>query len=153
MTAELWLFDPKPVSQFSTGIYSNMKLDETGRWRSPYGGQTLEDLISESKVSPEAVLIPWEEAEAKSLDLARQKLCKGPQRITEQRWWELLEVLYPARWEHLPDGEVFMMPECITSYLYTFGVRVGSDYFAITEDCRIKTADLIQQCKDCMEAE
>ena len=141
---ELFLFDPS--GKWSNGIYANMRLDSTGRWRTAFGGQTLEDLIQAQKVSPEAVLLPWEEAEARSLDLARQRLCKGPQRISRERWWELLEVLYPARWQRTSEFEVFMVPECITIDLYTFGVRINEDYFCITESCNIDTSDLVQQC-------
>lgn len=149
MTTELFLFDPN--AKRSNGIYSSMHLDSTGRWRSAFGGQTLEDLIKGQRVSPEAVLLPWEEVERRSLELARQRLCKGPQRITEARWWELLEVLYPARWEQTPEAEVFMVPECVTIDLYTFGVRINEDYFSIIESCDIATSELIQQCKACME--
>jgi hypothetical protein len=143
MTTELFLFDPN--SKWS-GIYSNMHLDNTGRWRTAFGGETLEELIAESKVSPEAVLLPWREAEARSSELARQRLCKGPQRVSRERWWELLEVLYPARWEATSEFEVFMVPECIAADLYTFGVRINEDYFCITESCNIDTSDLVQQC-------
>jgi hypothetical protein len=147
MRTELFVFDPN--SKWSNGIYTNMYLDAEGQFRCTYGHQTLEELIAESKVSPEAVLLPWKEAEARSLELARQRLCKGPQRISRERWWELLEMLYPARWEATSNSEVFMVPECITIDLYTFGVRINEDYFSITESCEIATSDLVQQCKAC----
>jgi|688.fasta_scaffold165800_5 hypothetical protein len=150
--ASLYVFDPEPVKEYSMGIYTQMKpsVGNPEVYVCIYTGQTLEALVSEGKVSPEAFLCPLEEAAAKSRDLARQRLCKGPQRVTRERWWELLEVLFPARWENTPEGEIFMVPECITSCLYTFGVRIGEDYFSITEDCDIEAAKLIAMCKEAM---
>lgn len=112
----------------------------------------MEELKAQGKVSPEAFVCPWEEASAHSRDLARSRHCHGPQRVTRERWWELLEVLYPARWEMQVGGnkehEVFMMPECITSSLYTFGVRIGEAYFTINEDYDVSASRLIELCKE-----
>jgi hypothetical protein len=150
----LYVFDPKPVTPYSTGIHTQMKpVVSAGNpevYVCIFTGQTLEALISEGKVSPEAFLCPLEGAVGRSRDLARQRLCKGPQRVTRERWWDMLEVMFPARWENTPEGEVFMMPECITSSLYTFGVRIGEDCFSITEDCSIEASRLIAMCKEVM---
>ena len=108
----------------------------------------MEELKAGGKVSPEAFLCPWEEALRLSNDLARQKECNGPSRVTKERWWELLEVLFPARWEQLEGAEIFMMPECITSTLYTFGVRIGEDYFSINEDQDIPAEKLVAMCRE-----
>lgn len=149
---ETCIFDPKPKAH-STGIYTFMVPGPTqGELVCQFGGETLEELKAQGKVSPEAFLCPWEEASAHSRDLARERLCKGPQRVTEQRWWELLELLFPARWEQQVGGnsdhEVFMVPECITSTLYTFGVRIGEEYFTITEDYDIPASKLIEACME-----
>lgn len=141
------IFDPN--LKHGTGVYSFMKPDRTPEVLvCMYGGQTLEELKAEGKVSPEAFLCPWEEAYRLSCSLARQTYCKGPSRVTEERWWELLEVLFPARWEHFEGSEIFMMPECITSSLYTFGVRIGEDYFSINEDQDIPAKRLVEMCKE-----
>lgn len=113
----------------------------------------MEELKAEGKVSPEAFLCPWEEAFRLSNDLARQKECNGPSRVTKERWWELLEVLFPARWEQLEGAEIFMMPECITSTLYTFGVRIGEDYFSINEDQDIPAERLVAMCREVASSE
>jgi hypothetical protein len=141
------IFDPN--SKYGTGIYSFAKPDRTPEVLvCMYGGQTLEELKAEGKVSPEAFICPWEEAYRLSNDLARQRYCEGPSRVTEERWWELLEVLFPARWEHFEGAEIFMMPECITGSLYTFGVRIGEDYFSINEDQDIPAAKLVEMCRE-----
>ena len=144
---ETCIFDPN--SKYGTGVYSFMKLDRTPEVLvCAYGGETLDELKAEGKVSPEAFLCPWEEALRLSNDLARQKECNGPSRVTKERWWELLEVLFPARWEQLEGAEIFMMPECITSTLYTFGVRIGEDYFSINEDQDIPAEKLVAMCRE-----
>lgn len=148
---ETCIFDP--LTKIGTGIYSFMVPGPTPDVLvCQFGGETLEELKAQGKVSPEAFVCPWEEAEARSRDLARSRLCRGPERVTRERWWDMLEVLYPARWEMQVGGneehEVFMMPECITSTLYAFGVRIGEDYFAINEDCDIAASRLIELCKE-----
>ena len=143
---ETCIFDPN--SKYGIGIYSFVKPDRTPEVMvCIYGGETLDELKSRGKVSPEAFVCSWEEASRLSDNLARQKYCKGPSRVTKERWWDMLEVLYPARWEHLEGSEVFMMPECITSTFYTFGVRIGEDYFSITEDRNIPAAQLVEMCR------
>lgn len=145
---ETCIFDPG--AKIGTGIYSFMvQPPGGGPLVCSFGGETLEQLQQEGKVSPLALLCPWEEAEARSRDLARSRYCSGPQRVSREQWWELLEILFPARWEQLDgDCEVFMMPECITSDLYTFGVRIGEDYFSITESCGKTSRELIALCRE-----
>ena len=146
---ETCIFDPS--SKYGTGIYSFMRpaLDRTPEVLvCQYGGETLDELKSQGKVSPEAFVCPWEEALRLTNDLARQRYCKGPSRVTKERWWELLEVLYPERWEHLEGAEIFMMPECLTGNLYLFGVRIGEDYFSVNEDCNIPAERLVAMCRE-----
>ena len=144
---ETCIFDPN--SKYGTGIYSFMKLDRTPEVLvCQYGGETLDELKAQGKVSPEAFVCPWEEASRLTNDLARQRYCKGPSRVTKERWWELLEVLYPERWEHLEGAEIFMMPECLTGSLYLFGVRIGEDYFSVNEDCNIPAERLVAMCRE-----
>ncbi len=144
---EICIFDPKP--RCGVGIYSFMVPGPNPDVLvCRYGGETLDELKSQGKVSPEAFECPWEEASRLANDLARQRYCKGPSRVTKERWWELLEVLFPARWEQLEGAEIFMMPECITSTLYTFGVRIGEDYFTINEDQDIPAEKLVAMCRE-----
>lgn len=143
---EICIFDPS--SKYGNGIYSFMVPgSDSGVLVCEFGGETMEELKSQGRVSPEAFLCPWEEAEAHSLGLARQRYCKGPERVSRERWWELLEVMPPARWRSLPGGEIFMVAEPIASDLYRFGVRIGEEYFSIVEDCDIEDSRLIDLCK------
>lgn len=148
MTAsEVCCFDPK--SKYSTGIYSFMVPGpDPDVLVCQFGKQTLDELKSQGLVSPEAFLCPWEEAQRLSQGFARQRYCTGPSRVTRERWQDMLEVMFPARWDQLAGGEIFMVPECITGNLYTFGVRIGGDYFLINEDCTISGRRLIELCRE-----
>lgn len=143
---ERCIFDPN--SKYGIGIYGFVVPSPKPEVLvCMYGGETLDELKAKGAVSPEAFVCPWEEASRLSDNLARQRYCKGPSRVTKERWWDMLEVLYPARWEHLAGSEVFMMPECITGTFYTFGVRIGEDYFSITEDRNTPAAKLVEMCR------
>lgn len=144
--SEICIFDPKSSG---TGIYSFMRPGPNPEVLvCQFGGETLEELKAMGRVSPEAFLCPWEEAETRSRGLARERHCKGPERVSCARWWEMLEVLFPGRWEHLGDCEVFMVPEMITSNIYCFGVRIRQDYFLVNEDVGIASSKLIEMCKE-----
>jgi len=148
---ETCIFDPNSEG---TGVYSFMKLDRTPEVLvCQYGGETLDELKAQGKVSPEAFVCSWEEAYPLSEELVRQRYCKGPSRVTKERWWDLLEVLYPERWEHLEGAEIFMMPECISGNLYMFGVRIGEDYFSVNESCSIPAAKLVEMCREFASSE
>lgn len=143
---EICIFDPS--SKYGNGIYSFMVPgSNSGALVCEFGGETMEELKSQGRVSPEAFLCPWKEAEAHSLGLARQRYCKGPEKVSRERWWELLEVMPPARWRLLAGGEIFMVPEPIASDLYRFGVRIGEEHFSIVEDRDIEDNRLIDLCK------
>ena len=51
-----------------------------------------------------------------------------PRRIDRSRFWELLEVMYPAQWKHEgEDFECFAVSEPQTGDLHTWCIRVGSE--------------------------
>ena len=52
-----------------------------------------------------------------------------PKEITRARFWELLEAMYPADWQHRKNSESFRMTECQIGDLYTWCARVGDRYY------------------------
>jgi hypothetical protein len=48
-----------------------------------------------------------------------------PARVSEQRFWDMLEVLPPADWTHGKAFECFRVIEAQTADLYTWLVRIG----------------------------
>lgn len=148
--ATCYLFDPEQGY-----IYAAMKLRSTlepqhvgpDEWVTVGDKLTIESLQAAGTVSKAAVRCSLDEACTLANEAARRRYCSGPERVTRERWWELFEVLPPERWETCPqDCEVFMMPECISGRIYTFGVRMGDNYLTINEDCSIKTLDLLVIC-------
>ena len=143
--------DPATISQcvFDPGtssIATTMRLRSTldpqyvgpDEWICVYGRKTLQEMIDAREVSPAAVMVSFDEAMKLHDEAMRKIYCTGPKEISKERWWELLEVLPPERWERIGDAEIFMMPECIASTIYTFGVRIRERYFSINE-CRFKS--------------
>ena len=49
-----------------------------------------------------------------------------PHRVTEQRFWEMLEVLPPDDWTRGDTFECFRVIEAQTADLYTWMVRLGA---------------------------
>lgn len=79
---------------------------------------------------------------------ARSRLCRGPQKVSKARWFELLEVLFPARWETRENCEVFTVPELHAGNIYLHGVRIDDNYFTINEDYDVSVEDLIRVCRE-----
>lgn len=77
-----------------------------------------------------------------------------PSVIDRDRFWELLEVLPPCRWERYQDFEAFYVSECITGNLYTFCVRIGNgqnaQYFEIVAESNINYTTLRQLCLEAL---
>lgn len=120
---------------------------------STYSKKTLQQLKDEGTVSSEAEMLRIDDAARKVHEYARNIFCKGPKEITRRRWYELLEVLPPEGWFRDGDSETFMVPECITSCLYCYGIRIGSRYFEMVEDVDVDRNKLIVACKQLNPAE
>ena len=60
----------------------------------------------------------------------------GPEEITEQRFWDMLEVLPPVTWHTTSDGESFKMCERTAGAITGIYVRIGKRYFTFSDDIR-----------------
>lgn len=64
------------------------------------------------------------------LKLERASLLKPAVKITEEKWWEMLEILPPLLWESGPAVEYFAMSEFWTgNYTQMYG-RHGDEYIS-----------------------
>jgi hypothetical protein len=115
--------------------------------RSAWGGQTLKELIADGSVSPESRIVPHEEGIALQEAADRERYCTGPEQITEERFHELLNILFPERWTRNERNESFRISEPLTGRLYTWVVRIGSDFYRLNEDGDISHQMLLRQCK------
>lgn len=120
--------------------------DPAGPLVSAWGCETLPELVALGRVSPEAQILPQDEALALSDAADRQRLCKGPQPIDAERFDELLNVLPPQRWVRGVAAESFRISEAITGDLYTFCVRLDDRYFSITESGSTTHDELVRIC-------
>lgn len=66
--------------------------------------------------------------------------------VTQDRFWYLLEVLYPENWHRSEYFECFMVSECITSDLHTWCARLDdageSRYFELVTTCKSTPDDI-----------
>ena len=54
-----------------------------------------------------------------------------PVQVTEQRFWEMLEVLPPCKWTRLQGSESFFVSEAETMNLHTWLARIGQNYYEL----------------------
>ena len=55
----------------------------------------------------------------------------APVEVTEQRFWEMLEVLPPCKWTRLRGSESFFVSEAETENLHTWLARIGDNYYEL----------------------
>jgi hypothetical protein len=108
----------------------------------------LEDMKLREEVSQEAFTCQLDEAMNLIQKGVRSRLCQGPQKVSKARWFELLEVLFPARRETCENCEVFTVPELHAGNVYLHGVRIDDNYFIINEDYDVSAEDLIRACRE-----
>ena len=132
------VFDPK------TGrIYSF--LNEEGRCI--FDKKTVEELQANGRISTDAVVLPFIEAEAMAAQATRAKYCTGAQKVTAERAEEALNVLPPFRWRATQGMEAFAVGEPVTDRLLSWFVRLGSQWFELIEDRAISFDDLVAVVK------
>lgn len=54
-----------------------------------------------------------------------------PVEVTEQRFWDILEVLPPCKWTRLRGSESFFISEAETMHLHTWLARIGGSYYEL----------------------
>jgi len=98
-------------------------------------GLTLEQYQEQN--NKEYDLLTWEEFE-KKVTTYEQTLKTKPKRITKARYWEMLEVLPPSRF----DGNVFHICERLTGNLVAWFFSKNEKYYEFTEEADISETDL-----------
>ena len=106
----------------------------TDAGRSRWGGETVEELQQRGAVSPDALVLPWLEAERLHNEADRARYCTGPELITAERFDEMLNCLPPERWSRSAGAESFRFGERLAGPIASFFLRIGTDYWQINED-------------------
>jgi len=114
--------------------------------RSFWGGETLEELRALGHVSEQAYTLPTIEALELQEQSDRQRYCTGPQRITQERYEELLNCLPPERWTRGVGYGSFRLSERLTGAIATFCVRIGDSFYSLNEHEDTSHAELFKAC-------
>lgn len=133
------LYDPK------TGHLQDFIQGETML----FSKRPLADVLAEM---PNLERVTFAKAVELSEAFARKRYCTGATQITEERFWEMLEVLPPCRWDTTSVGgrrlEMFHVSERLTGNLVSWFVADHStpevEYWELTE-CGAATREHIGQ--------
>ena len=93
---------------------------------------------------PNTEIIPFDEA-IKIKDEANKKPVKE---ITEQEFWEMLEVLPPLGWKHGANCESFKMSEMWSGNITDIYARIDKRYFTLRDDVRTSHDEIMRRCEN-----
>jgi hypothetical protein len=122
-----------------TNIETACFADEGETLKSPYSGELFDDLLIElndkrETGSPAFQIMPLEKAFPLIQEAQRAKYCNDWQEITEEEWYENLEVLPPEKWETLNGIEFFRMMETLTGNITAHYAKTGTRYFTANRE-------------------
>ncbi len=92
---------------------------------------------------PNTEIVPFDEA-IKIKDEANKKPVKE---ITEQEFWEMLEVLPPLGWKHGTNCESFKMSEMWSGNITDIYARIDKRYFTLRDDVRMSHDEIMRRCE------
>ena len=125
-----------------THLYSIATFKD-GEWRTQYDHQTLEEVRAERGEAMQ--LLPFNEA-CKLIDDAQMAAyCHAPVEITREKFWEMLEVLPPCKWERSEACEAFYVSEALAADIHAWHVRIGERYWALNRSCTRKPDSIISE--------
>lgn len=76
-----------------------------------------------------------------------------PERITEERFLDMLNVLPPVRWVATPSFEHFELSEHINGPIVAYFVRAASDYWQFQDKAGMSTAQIVERITAAEQAE
>ena len=80
----------------------------------------------------------------KMLDSFHNTLKTRPERITKERFWEMLEILPPCRWHNAGGFEFFHVSERHTGNLVSWFAHQGNHYWEFVDEASIPDAKLVE---------
>jgi hypothetical protein len=141
---------PIPLSDIKEAFFN----PATGRTQDavhPITGRGLWSGLSHAELNSregvELERLSMDEAAERQAQADRQRYCTGPQRVTDERAEEMLNVLPPYRWANHGSFEVFAMGEPLCGDLVTWFVRVGRQWFELNESSTIPADRLMSLCQ------
>lgn len=67
--------------------------------------------------------------------VAKKKFITDWKEITKEKWWEMLEVLPPERWQTCQGVEIFRMSERDFGNITGHYARIGDRYYFAAKEC------------------
>lgn len=99
------------------------------------------------KKYPDAQLLTWDEVEPLLREADIKKYKKEPFEVTEERWYEMLEVLPPMKWRSGRGAESFMLSEGLAGNLRTIFCRIGDRYFELADESCLTHEQIADLCQ------
>jgi hypothetical protein len=140
---------PQVFDEKTQRIYTVLITDENGVQRCAYSRLTVQEMLNQGYISSDYRIVSAEEGMALQDAAYRKQYCKGISEISKSRYWELLELLFPADWRVSKRFESFRVPECIAGDLYTWCAKLkinGKDrYFTCVESSTMTQPDFYEK--------
>ena len=120
---------------------------------SMYGHLTLAQV--QAREGADVIIIDTDDA----IEQIRASHIKPPVEISEERFFEMLEILPPEKWVRFKTEESFQVSERITGNIVMIFVRIGSRYvemhddMTLTHEDRVRAAGIALLAQDRLRAE
>jgi hypothetical protein len=121
-----------------TNIETACLAGEGDMLKNPFSGETFDALISDLNAkreagSPAFRIMPLEEAMPLMEEAQKGKYYSDWKGITEEEWYENLEVLPPEKWETVRGVNIFRMCEYLTGNITAHFAKLNGKFF--TRNC------------------
>ena len=111
-----------------------------------FSGKTFEQMRQQSGEVLE--LMPFMQALELTEAASRARYCQGPERISQERYEEMLNVLPPENWQRGVGFSCFRLSERLSGAIASFFVRIGDSYYQINEDEDANVGELFRACME-----
>lgn len=115
--------------------------------RGHYGGRREPEILAEY---PDAIRCTLDEASVKSYEARRS----APKRITRERYWQMLECLFPEDWQGGgTDAESFKLSERTSGEVTQIFCRLGEAYYELLDTYRMRHTEIVRRCREVLAQE
>jgi hypothetical protein len=133
-----------------TNIETACLASEGETLKSPYSGELFDALLAElnnkrETGSPAFQIMPLEEAMPLMEEAQRAKYCSDWQEITEEEWYENLEVLPPEKWETVRGVNIFRLREYCIGNITAHFAKLNGKFFSRNCSTRETYEELAEQ--------
>ena len=132
-------------------IYTFLKVDLEANTVLSMFNQEIESLVKEierHKEYKDIQIMSFEEYSIKEAEALKNQYKVGtPKQVSKARYWEMLEVLPPEKWERSEGADVFRLMEAISGDLHSFFFCIGENYFEMVNHRHADYSIMLQACR------